>query len=345
MKKNLKIIIIGAIIAIIIIGLIIALSFRKNLNTETGVLQDNYNGLQIKFNYPKNSGYDIENGNEQSEYQYLTLTNNEKDFQIRFSFEETYENIVESEKIRSENDENYKDFEEVEYSQFKGYSVTQLIEKIGENKEIKLLLKEKENEVSNIKKYYVLSIIIEKRDSESEINVNEFYKTDECQNILKSIQFTDNFKGIVKYDGVLSSDHSWGIKTIKSTDESKYKVSQYRNSAWIITEYIKADDENENAHIQIVSIKGKNLEKAMNDNIYYKKGLQYDTIFYNGVEFHDIKNVTKINRYADNISHVGYFEKDGQVWQYEYHRTTGTDEELQKQLLEAVVDNIEIVEK
>lgn len=345
MKKNLKIIIIGAIIAIIIIGVIIALSFRKNLNTETGVLQDNYNGLQIKFNYPKNSGYDIENGNDQSEYQYLTLINNEKNFQIRFSFEETYEDIIESEKIRFENDKNYKDFEEVEYSSFKGYSVTQSMESIGENKEIKLLLKEKENEANNLKRYYALSMIIEKRDLESEFNASEFFKTDECQNILKSIQFTDNFTGIVKYDGVLSSDHSWGIKTIKSKDESKYKVSQYRNSAWIITEYINVNDEDENAHVQIVSIKSKNLEKAMNDNIYYKKGLKYDTIFYNGIEFHDIKNVTRIDRYADNISHVGYFEKDGQVWQYEYHRTTRTDEDLQKQLLEAVVGNIEIVEK
>ena len=339
--KNFKIII-GVIVAIAIIGIIILLIFNVKGNTELGMLQDNYNGLQIKFNYPKNSGYIIENGNEESEYQYLTLINNEKGYQIRVAFEESYEDMIESSRMRYENDENYKEFEEIEYSGLKGYSVTQTIGEIGESKEIKLLLKEKENEANSIKVYYSLAIEIENRDPSNEIDINGISKSEEIQDILNSIKFTDDFQGKVKYEGVISSDHNWGIKTIKSTDESKYKVSQYRNSAWVITEFINPNDEDSNAHMQIVSL-SKTLEKAMNDNLYYKKGLQYETLTYNGTELHDIKNVTKIKKYADNISHVGYFEKNGQVWQYEYHRTNKTDEELQKQLIESVLGNIEIL--
>ena len=315
-------------------------------NAETGVLTDKWNGLEVKFAYPKDAGYEIEFTEKSVEFQRATLESKDLNARIQIGFDEVFSNVVESKKEDiDKKPEDYTDFQEVEYNGYKGYFVTEVDEK-DPAKEGVLLLKEIEGDENE--KWYALDITLKKENAYSkdvEFDPLAYFNEDAFQNLLKSITFTQIDK--VEVDGVLGADREIVIK--KLTAPEGYNVAQFPDTNGVMSAYMLPTGKwnSSGAYFRVFVPRKSSGERygSLDEVLEYYSGHSFNYTFTDSnlagqpvkVE-HRPKATTTDAKYS--VWDSGYFEKDGVVYNFLYYRYADVPEEVGTKLITDVLGGI-----
>lgn len=344
---NKKIIIPIAILAIVIvllvIGLIIGLrtgsNTKENLNKEEAKLVDEYAPFEFTFKYPKDAGYEFKSDSKAVPYVTAQLINEEKNIKISFTFDKTGDANYKSEKESAAKQENYS---ETNYCELGGYEYctdklyysSNLLNTFDENMHYKVTVKVEKNNYNK-----------------GEINLAEVAKSSEIQEILKSMKLNDQIEG-KKIDGIISENHRIIVKNLTNIDESKYELEQYATSNGVTSKYTVKTGENTGKSvlfkIEYFGDEGnfKDLATYIAKQESYKKKFVDYTLFGQNVKVDVTKNAigegTNANKYKLNI--MGYFEKDGKVFGFQYIQAIEVEDSLGEKLLNDVLNNYTIQE-
>ena len=313
-------------------------------NAETGELNDVWNGLSLKFAYPKDKGFELTYSDKKEVNQKVTMKSTDLNCKIELSFK----NVAADEATKrvekySEDTEKYAEATEIEYAGYKGCSVN-YTDWSGTKKFVLLMLGEADEG-----KWYGLDISIEKYSTFStaaEFDAPEYYNSEEFQNLLNSIQYTKTEP--VQVDGVLSQNRDLVVKKLTAPSD-EYTVEQYPDTngvmnAFMLTEgqyngsgaYFRVYDET-----NIDTTKFATLDKVIE---YYTGDTWKYTYTDEKLAGLDVKvehkpsDTAPSEKYA--VWEAGFFEKDGKVYNFLYYRYAEVPEEIGTKLIEEVVANM-----
>ena len=317
-------------------------------NAETATITDKWNGLEVKFAYPKDKGYEIEYSDQKSEYQNAYLESEELNSDIKIGFTVVAADEIQERKTNyEENAEDYTGFEEIEFAGYKG-CVVNYNDWSGTEKMGILMLKEVKEGEGSEEGWYALefSIAPGSTSSDVEFDAEKYYGEEDFQNLLKSIQFKLIDK--VQVDGVLGDDRSIIVKTLTPPNDN-YEVSQFPDTNGVMSAYMLKDGKynGSGAYFRVYCMNNIDEEKfATLDKVleYY----QGDTWKYTYTDStiagqpvkveHNPKKTETSEKYS--VWESGYFEKDGKVFNYLYYRYEDVPEEIGTQLITDVLGGI-----
>ena len=316
-------------------------------NAETGELKDKWNGLDLKFAYPKDKGYEIEFTNKKVEYQKATLKSKDLNSKITISFVKAVSNEIEKRKTGYEQKpDEYSNIQEIEFAGLKGIT-TDYKHWSGNQKIVFFMLSEIEGDENN--SWYGVNILIEKLSTSSsatEFDPVQYYSEEEFQNLLNSLIFTKIDK--VDVDGILGSDRYLIVKELEAPSE-EYTVAQYPDTNGVMSAFMLKDGKynGSGAYFRIYSASNIDKEKfgTLDKVMEYYSGSTWnytytdDTLAGQAVKIeHNPKASSTSDKYS--IWESGYFEKDGEVFNFLYYRYTDVPEEIGTKLITEVLNGI-----
>ena len=341
---NKKIIIpIAIVIVLLVIGLIIGLGMgsntKENLNKEEAKLVDEYAPFEFTFKYPKDAGYEFKPDLKAVPYVTAQLINEEKNIKISFTFDKTGDAGYKSEKESASKQENYS---ETNYCELGGY----------EYRTDKLYYSSNLLNTFNENMHYKVIVKIEKNNfNKAEINLEEIAKSSEIQEMLKSMKLNDQIEG-KKVDGIISENHRIIVKNLTSIDENKYRLEQYATSNGVTSKYtVKSGEAIGKSVLFKIEYFGdegnfKDLATYIAKQESYKKKFVDYTLFGQKVKVDVTKNAigegTNADKYKLNI--MGYFEKDGKLFGFQYIQAIEVEDSLGEKLVNDVLNNYTIQE-
>lgn len=320
-------------------------------NAETCELNDKWNGLNVKFAYPKDKGFELEFSDKKMEYQRVELESDDMNCDMVVKFNAVYSSEIENRKANyAEDTEQYSNFEEIEVAGFKGYAVD-IKDYSGTNKVVFLMLARNEAvEENEYNAWWALEISIEAQSSyaDTEFDAVTYYSGEEFQNLLKSIIFTKTTPYTV--DGVLGANRDLAVKNL--TAPEGYTVSQYPDTNGVMSSYLLPDGKynGSGAYFRVYSMEGIDpekfgtLEKVLE---YYQK----DTFKYTYTDGkagnldvkieHRPSQTSTSDKYA--VWDSGYFVKDGKPYNFLYYRYEDVPEEIGTKLIDDVIAGMFLV--
>lgn len=312
---------------------------KEDTNKETAKLVDEYAPFEFTFKYPKDTGYEFKSDLKTIPYVSAKLINEEKNIKISFTFDKTSDSNYKSEKESAAKKDNYSETNYVElggyeYCTDELYYSSNLLNTFGEFE------------------HYKVTVKIEKNDfRKEEVNLAEISKSAEIQGILKSMTLNDQIEG-KKVDGVISENHRIIVKHLTNIDESKYELEQYATSNGVTSKYtIKSGENAGKAVLFKIDYSGsegnlKDLATYIAKQEEYKKKFVDYTLFGQKVKVdvtkHAIGEGTNADKYKSNI--MGYFEKDGKVFGFQYIQAIEVEDSLGEKLMNDVLNNFTIQE-
>lgn len=322
-------------------------------NAETGVLQDKWNGLELKFAYPKDKGYEIEFSSKKIEFQNATLESEDLNSRIELNFNKvSADEVTKRKENYDEKTDEYTEYEEIEFAGYKGLAVN-YSDWSGTKKYGMLMLTEVKEGEGSKEGWYALDFSIEKistSSSAAEFEPAEYYKSEDFQNLLNSLQF----KRIdpVEVDGVLGDDRYIVVKELTAPND-EYTVSQYPDTNGVMSAYMLKNGKysTSGAYFRVFCAsnidenKFGTLDKVLD---YYQSGswnytYTDETLAGQNVKVeHNPKSTTKADKYS--VWESGYFEKDGKVFNFLYYRYEDVPEEIGTQLIQDVLNGISFCE-
>ena len=335
-----KKIIIPIAIVLLVIGVIVGVKMnnsnnsKEDLNKEEAKLVDEYAPFEFTFKYPKDAGYEFKPDLNSVPYVNAELINEEKNIKISFSFDKTSDSNYKSEKESATKQDNYSEtnYNELggyEYCTDKLYYSSNLLNTFDENM------------------HYKVTVKIEKNNyTKGEVNLSEISKSAEIQELLKSMKLNDQIEG-KKVDGIISENHRIIVKNLTNIDENKYKLEQYATSNGVTSKYtVKTGEATGKAVLFKIDYSGdegnfKDLATYIAKQESYKKKFADYDLFGQKVKVDVTKNAigegTNADKYKLNI--MGYFEKDGKVYDFLYIQYVGVDDSLGEKLVNNVLNN------
>lgn len=338
MNKKITILVIS-IVAVLIAACIIFLTLcRKKDNSEVAKLVDEYAPFEFTINYPKDAGYKFEANLKNTPYVSGKIINEEKNVVISISFGKIASSSMKDEKEKASKKDNYA---ETNYTVLGGY------EYCTDNSYFSKSLLNEFDEFWHI----AATIKMEKyKSSGTDVNIQDFAKTEEFKNMLGSIVFNDKIEG-KKVDGAISDNHKLIVKSLKNPDESKYKVIQYPDSNGVMNKYIIKDGkyQDEGVYLRVTYFENEGNYKDLATCLAYREKT-FKEVFQDYSLFGQNVKVN-VKRYAIGESSApakykmwisGYFEKDGKVYEFLYVQYVGVEDSLGEQLVNNVLGNITI---
>ena len=340
---NKKIIIpVSILIVLIVIGLIVGLklnSSKVDSNKEEAKLVDEYAPFEFTFKYPKDAGYEFKTDLKAVPYVTAQLINEEKNIKISFGFDKTSDANYKSEKESAAKQDNYS---ETNYCELGGY----------EYRTDKLYYSSNLLNTFDEYMHYKVTVKIEKNSySKGEVNLSEISKSAEIQKILKSMKLNNQIEG-KKIDGIISENHKIIVKNLTNLDESKYRLEQYATSNGVTSKYTvktgEAIGKTVLFKIEYFGDEGnfKDLATYIAKQESYKKKFVDYTLFGQKVKVdvtsHAIGEGTNADKYKLNI--MGYFEKDGKLFGFQYIQAIEVEDSLGEKLFNDVLNNFTIQE-
>lgn len=319
-------------------------------NAETCDLNDKWNGLNVKFAYPKDKGFELSFTDKKAEYQKVILTSKDMNCKMTFNFLKVAANEIEKRKEGYDKDtEKYSEYSEIEYAGYKGNSVN-YTDWSGVKKYGLLMLQEFEDEEGkNDKFWYGLSFAIEKSSTSSsaaEFDAAEYYNLEEFQNLLNSIIFTKTEP--VKVDGTLGANRDLVVKKL-TAPSADYTVAQYKDTNGVMSAYMLTDGKYNGSGAYFRVYNATNLDTTkfatLDKVLEYYSGGSWNYTFTDetlGDQAVKVEHNPKANPTSDKYSiwESGYFEKDGKVYNFLYYRYEDVPEEIGTQLIKDVLANM-----
>ena len=316
-------------------------------NAETGELNDKWNGLKLKFAYPKDKGYEIEYSTKKVEYQKATLKSKDLNAKITISFVKVASNEIEKRKEGyDKKPDEYSDTQDIEFAGLKGIT-TNYKHWSGEQKFVFFMLSEIPNDENG--GWYGLNIMIEKLSTSSsaaEFDAIAYYSEEEFQNLLNSLIFTK--LDPIEVGGVLGQDRYLIVKELEAPSDD-YTVSQYPDTNGVMSAFLLKDGKynGSGAYFRVYSASNIDKEKfgTLDKVLEYYQGSTWnytytdDTLAGQAVKIeHNPKATSTSDKYS--IWESGYFEKDGEVFNFLYYRYTDVPEEIGTKLITEVLNGI-----
>ena len=322
-------------------------------NAETCELNDKWNGLNVKFAYPKDKEFELKYTTKKATYQGVTLTSKKNlNAEIEVKFDGVTANAIEKRKENyAEDTEKYTGIEDIEVAGYKGYTVS-ITDYSGTEKYVFLMLEKDESaEENSAHEWYSLGISIQKYSSysEPEFDAVEYYNSEDFQNLLKSIIFTKTEPYSV--DGVLGQNRDLAVKNLVAPNEN-YRVSQYPDTNGVMSAYILQDGKynGSGAYFRVYSMEGIDAEKfgTLDKVLEYYQGSSFNYTYTDGKAGNlDVKIEHRPNQTSTSEKYsvwdAGYFEKDGKPYAFLYYRYEDVPEEIGTQLIDDVLDGMFLV--
>ena len=321
-------------------------------NAETCELNDKWNGLNVKFAYPKDKGFELEFSTKQMEYQRVELVSEDINCDMEVRFDGVYAKEIENRKENyAEDTEKYTDIEDIEVAGFKGYTVN-ITDYSGTEKYVFLMLARNEAvEENEYNAWYALGISLKADSSYGDVkfDAKEYYNSEDFQNLLKSIIFTKTEPFSV--DGVLGENRDLAVKKLTAPNE-QYTVSQHPDTNGVMNAYMLKDGKysGSGAYFRVYSMQGLDSEKfaTLDKVLEYYQGGSFKYTFTDGKAGNlDVKiehrpsQTTTSDKYA--VWDAGYFEKDGKPYAFLYYRYEDVPEEIGTQLIDDVLAGMFLV--
>ena len=201
-------------------------------------------------------------------------------------------------------------------------------------------------------KYYKVTVKLERNNiTKGEVNLVEIAKSAEIQELLKSMTLNDKIEG-KKIDGTISENHKIVVKKFTNVDESKYELSQHATSCGVASQYTVKDGDTKGKRvvfdIQYFGSDGnyKDLATYIAKQEQAKKKFVDYNLFGQNVKVDVTRNAigegVNADKYVLNI--MGYFEKDGKVFGFQYIQDAGIEDSLGEKLFNDVLNNYTIQE-
>ncbi|HJJ04677.1 MAG TPA: hypothetical protein OIM45_02185 [Clostridiaceae bacterium] len=313
---------------------------KEDLNKEEAKLVDEYAPFEFTFKYPKDAGYEFKPDLKAVPYVTAQLINEEKNIKISFTFDKTGDAGYKSEKESATKQDNYS---ETNYCELGGY----------EYRTDKLYYSSNLLNTFDENMHYKVTVKVEKNNyNKSEINLAEVAKSSEIQEMLKSMKLNDQIEG-KKVDGIISENHRIIVKNLTNIDENKYRLEQYATSNGVTSKYtVKAGEAIGKSVLFKIEYFGdegnfKDLATYIAKQESYKKKFVDYTLFGQKVKVDVTKNAigegTNADKYKLNI--MGYFEKDGKLFGFQYIQAIEVEDSLGEKLVNDVLSNFTIQEK
>ena len=313
-------------------------------NAETGELNDKWNGLNVKFAYPKDKGFELTHSDEKEENPKVTMKSTDLNCKIELSFIKAAADEATKRVERYATDtEKYAEATEIEYAGYKGCSVN-YTDWSGTKKFVLLMLGEADEE-----QWYGLSISIEKSSTFStaaEFDAPAYYNSEDFQNLLNSVQYSKTEP--VEIDGVLSQNRDLVVKKLTAPN-ADYTVEQYPDTNGVMNVFLLTDGQYKDSgayfrvydETNIDTTKFATLDKVIE---YYTGDTWKYTYTDEKLAGLDVKVEHRPNDTAPSEKYAvwesGYFEKDGKVYNFLYYRYAEVPEDIGTKLIQDVVANM-----